>query len=134
MLVERHDDVYALPSATVQSRTATKRQQLLRAIEASYGPTSEVARRLALRASAHKRQRKSQSGTHLFMMAIDGTVDLPAGTGLVEVSAELADLMASDDDKLLIRHLVDGRPQNWQGVRSALQRMRAQTLVASTQE
>ena len=134
VLVERHDDVYALPSATVQSRTATKRQQLLRAIEASYGPTSEVARRLALRASAHKRQRKAQSGTHLFMMAIDGTVDLPAGTGLVEVSAELADLMASDDDKLLIRHLVDGRPQNWQGVRSALQRMRSQTLVASTQE
>ena len=63
MLVERHDDVYALPSATVQSRTATKRQQLLRAIEASYGPTSEVARRLALRASAHKRQRKAQSDT-----------------------------------------------------------------------
>ena len=93
VLVERHDDSYALPGAVLehQSRT-TYRGQLIRQLQQTYGRDSTVVR-LARKATRHQLRHKPGAGHSLGMVFLSAVGDgdaYPAGTGLVDLATAVA--------------------------------------------
>ena len=134
VLLEQHDGTCALPSVMLHESGGTRRAQLAKALEQTYGKASKIFKALK-RATRHRA--RANTAHDLFVVRADevGAADYAAGTGMVDVTPGLAAFMQADEVPVL-RELMTALVGNdagadgarWFRLRTQLLQVRAGTV------